>query len=88
MAAAGGCSVADLMRVFISVLILATQFVVPAQAATKAQAQNSTSTSGQLPKVQRSSFPKHFVFGTSSSAYQVGLSFPFCVTIDTNNSNY
>ena len=76
MAAAGGCSVTDLMRLFISVMILATLFVVPAQvAATKVQAQNSTSTSGQLPKVQRSSFPKHFVFGTASSAYQVGLSF-------------
>ena len=88
MMAAGGCSVADLMRLFISVMILATQFVVPAQAATKTQAQDLTSTSGQMPKVQRSSFPKHFVFGTSSSAYQVGLSFPFCVHIDTHNSNF
>jgi hypothetical protein len=58
MAAAGGCSVADLMSLFISVMILATQFVVPAQAATKAPAQNSTSTSGHLPKVERSSFFK------------------------------
>ena len=85
--AAGGCSVADLMRLFISFMILATLFVIPAQAATKTQAQNFNSTSGQLRKVQRSSFPKHFVFGTSSSAYQVGLSFPFCVNIDTHNSN-
>ena len=72
---AAGCSVADLMRLFISIMILATQFVIPAQAATKTQAQDFTSTSGQLLKVQRCSFPKHFVFGTSSSAYQVDSHF-------------
>ena len=74
---AAGCSVVDVMRLFISIMILATQFVIPAQAATETGVQNSSSTSGQLPKVQRSSFPKDFVFGTSSSAYQVDSYFHF-----------
>ena len=74
---AAGCSVAGLMRLLISLMILATQFVIPAQAATKTQAQNIILTSGQLPRVQRSSFPKHFVFGTASSAYQVDSYFHF-----------
>ena len=75
---AAGRSVVDLMRLLFSIMIFATQFVIPAQATAETGVHHSDSTSGHhLPQVQRSSFPKDFVFGTASSAYQVDSHFHF-----------